>query len=196
MFHNPTRHNMKDILIKPHLTQKVWPQRGLTLGNDMFPSCENGICVKLPYIQTPNLNHGRTMGDYLQPETVTTPSCITFPYNGGHFNFRPGMLPHLPLFYGRDNEDPYPHIGEFESICHTFEDQRCTPEFIRLKHFSFSLKDRAKDWLLNLVPNSVGTWQELQRQFYKEIFLIHRSQALVKQIQNFSQGNEETFTNY
>ena len=31
----------------------------------------------------PNFNHGRTMGDYLQPETVTAPSCITFPYNGG-----------------------------------------------------------------------------------------------------------------
>ena len=101
------------------------------------------------------------MGDYLQQETVTALSCITFPYSEGHFNFRPGMLPLFPLFYGRDNEDPYPYIKEFESVCHTFEDQRCTPELIRLKLFTFSLKDRSKDWLLNLSPNSVGTWQEL-----------------------------------
>ena len=40
----------------------------------------------------------RTMGDYLQPETTTGPSCITFPYNGGNFWFRNHMLSLLLLF--------------------------------------------------------------------------------------------------
>ena len=105
----------------------------------------------------------RTMGDYLQPEATASPSCITYPYNAGVFNFRPGMLSVLPLFYGRDNEDPYPHIRDFEGICHTFEDHRVIPELIRLKLFPFSLKDRAKEWLSNLPSNSIGSWKELQQ---------------------------------
>ena len=96
------------------------------------------------------------------------------------------MLNLLPLFYDRENEDPYPHIQGFQDICNTFDEGLCTKELTKLKLFPFSLKDRAKHWLINLPPNSIGLWQELQKQFYEEFFLMHKTQAVIKKIQNFS----------
>ena len=84
-------------------------------------------------------------------------------------------------------------VLHFQDICNTFDEGSCTRELPRLKLFPFSLKDRAKHWLINLPPNSIGYWQELQKQFYKEFFPMHKTQAIIKEIQNFSQGKNESF---
>ena len=103
------------------------------------------------------------------------------------------MINLLPSFHGMENENPYRHIRDFEELCNTFCDQNWTQELVHLKLFSFSIKDKAKDWFLTLAPNSIGTWQELQDAFLKEFFPIHKTNSLMKQIQNFTQTNEEPF---
>ena len=62
-----------------------------------------------------------------------------------------------------------------------------------LKLFPFSLKDKVKTWLNSLRPRSIGTWQEMQTNFLKKFFPIHRTNALKGQIMNFSQKDNETF---
>src|ERR1043165_5210441 len=101
------------------------------------------------------------------------------------------MIPLLPNFHGLESESPYLHLRDFDEVCATFNDQACTTEIIKLKLFPFSLKDKAKTWLNSLKPRSIGTWQEMQTEFLKKFFSIHKTNALKRQIQNFSQNANE-----
>ncbi|XP_022850805.1 uncharacterized protein LOC111372655 [Olea europaea var. sylvestris] len=135
----------------------------------------------------------RTMRDYLQPPRNSAPSCFIFPLNANNFRFKPGMIPLLPNFHGLESESPYLHLKEFEEVCATFNDQTCPNEIVKLKLFPFSLKDKAKTWLNSLKPRSIGTWQEMQSEFLKKFFPAHKTNALKRQIQNFSQKTNEAY---
>ena len=87
------------------------------------------------------------------------------------------MISLLPKFHGLDSENPYQHLKEFEEVCSTFHDQLCNEETIRLKLFPFSLKDKGKTWLNSLRPRSIGTQQEMQTEFSKKFFPIHKTNA-------------------
>ena len=103
------------------------------------------------------------------------------------------MIPLLPNFYSLDSKSLYLHLKEFDEVCATFDDQTCTNEIVKLKLFPFSLKDKAKNWLNSLKPRSIGTWQEMQAEFLKKFFPTHKTNALKRQIQNFSQNSNEVF---
>lgn len=139
------------------------------------------------------MNNNRTLREYLHPIRTSAPSCIIQPLNAKNFNFKPGMIPLLPHFHGMESKNPYLHIKEFKEVCSTFVDQTCTEEVIRLKLFQFSLKEKAKAWLNSLRSRSIGTWQEMQTEFLKKFFPLHRTNALKRQIMNFSQKESETF---
>jgi hypothetical protein len=144
-----------------------------------------------------NLNHNDppmlSLREYLQTPRSSTPSCIIFSHQGNNFNFKPGIIPLLPKFHGIESENPYLHIKEFEEVCFIFHDQTCSEELVRLKLFSFSLKDKTKTWLNALKPRTTGTWQDMQTEFFKKFFPIHRTNALKRQIINFVQKENETF---
>jgi hypothetical protein len=92
-------------------------------------------------------NRVRTLRDHMNPTRTSAPSCIIFPPNASHFNFKPGIIQLLPSFYGLDLENSYLHLREFEEVCNTYNDLNCSMNTIRLKLFPFSLKDKAKTWL-------------------------------------------------
>jgi hypothetical protein len=64
---------------------------------------------------------------------------------------------------------------------------------IRLEHFPFSLKDKAKTWLQNLSLVSIRVWDEMQQQFLKKFFPSHRTNSFKRQITTFTQKLGETF---
>ena len=69
----------------------------------------------------------------------------------------------LPSFHGLDLENLYLHLREFEEVCNTYNDLNCSMNTIRLKLFSFSLKDKAKTWLQNLRSGFIHAWDEMQQ---------------------------------
>ena len=81
---------------------------------------------------------------------ISAPSCIVFPPDASHFNFKPDIIQLLLTFHGLDLENPYLHLREFEEVCNTYNNLNCSMNTIRLKLFHFSLKDKAKTWLQNL----------------------------------------------
>ena len=97
----------------------------------------------------------RPLGELLALERVETPSCILIPVHRGTFHFRLGMLSMLPTFNGLEGEKAYIHLHEFEQVCNTLSDQTCPRDIIRLMLFPFTLKNKAKPWLLSLRPNSI-----------------------------------------
>ena len=88
-----------------------------------------------------------TLREYLQPTRTSTPSCMIFPTNVGHFDIKPGVIQLLPKFHGLDSESPYLHLKEFEEVCATLHTQNISDDTIRLKLLSFSLKEKVKTWL-------------------------------------------------
>ena len=56
----------------------------------------------------------RTLQDYLHPPRTTTPSCIMFPPNIQHQEFKLGMIQLLQTFHGLDRENSYVHLGNLK----------------------------------------------------------------------------------
>jgi hypothetical protein len=108
-------------------------------------------------------NRFRTLRDHMNPTTKIVPSCIVFPPDASHFNFKPDIIQLLPTFHGLDLENPYLHLREFEEVCNTYNDLNCSMNTIRLKLFPFSLKDKVKTWLQNLRSRSIHAWDEMQQ---------------------------------
>ena len=105
------------------------------------------------------------------------------------------MFQHIPSFHGMDSENPYLHLKDFEEVCATFKEANTDEEVMRLKLFPFSLKDKGKNWLNALRPNSIQSWQDLQAEFLKKFFPVHRTNALRRAISNFHQKKKKVFTN-
>jgi hypothetical protein len=95
-------------------------------------------------------NHIITIRDHINLTRTSAPSCIVFPPDASHFNFKSDIIQLLPTFHGLDLENLYLHLREFEEVCNTYNDLNCNMNTIRLKLFPFSLKDKAKTWLQNL----------------------------------------------
>jgi len=138
-------------------------------------------------------NRVRTLRDHVNPTRTNAPSCIVFPPDASHFNFKPDIIQLLHSFHGLDLENSYLHLREFEEVCNTYDDLNCSMNTIRLKLFSFLLKDKAKTWLQNLRPGSIRAWDEMQLQFFKKFFPSHRTNSFERQIITFTQKSGETF---
>ena len=136
--------------------------------------------------------HQKTLNDYLHPTRTATPSCIMFPPNMPHLDFKPGMIQLLPTFHGLENENPYLHVREFEEVVATFHNRADVVDLARLKFFPFSLKDKAKSWLHSLRPRSIATWEEMTTAFFHKHFPHHKTNGLKRQISTFSQKDTET----
>ncbi|XP_058217278.1 uncharacterized protein LOC131328345 [Rhododendron vialii] len=114
----------------------------------------------------------RTLRDYLTPERgphvspIVIPTCTA----ANAFAFKPEYHRVIPEFRGRELEDPYAHIREFETIVSTFVTGPGQLDQARLKLFPFSLKDKAKQWFHSLKVRSLLTWGEVQDVFTTKFF--------------------------
>ena len=92
--------------------------------------------------------------EYAQPSIDGTASCIRKPavQAKNYVN----MIQNSVQFDGLPNEDPNLHIAYFLDICDMFRVNGVPDDAIRLRLFSFSLKDRAKEWLNSLPAGSIS----------------------------------------
>ena len=68
------------------------------------------------------------------------------------------------------SEDHNARIANFLEICDIFKPDGVTDDTIRLRLFSFSLKDKAKSWLISLPATSITTWDALAHKFLAKYF--------------------------
>jgi len=80
-------------------------------------------------------NRVRTLRDHMNPTRTSAPSCISFPPDASHFNFKPCIIKLLPTFLGLDLENPYLYLREFEEVCNTYNNLNCSMNTIILKLF-------------------------------------------------------------
>ncbi|CAN6552304.1 unnamed protein product [Malus baccata var. baccata] len=67
---------------------------------------------------------------------------------------------------------------------------------LKMKAFPFSLSEKAKDWLYELAPRTVTSWESMKRAFLEKFFPTSRVILLRKKISGIQQSQGESFPSY
>ncbi|XP_026410828.1 uncharacterized protein LOC113306058 [Papaver somniferum] len=120
----------------------------------------------------------RSLKDYMYPTRASQPSCIVLPETAGQFELKASTIHMLHVFRGVDAENPYHHVREFEEICGTLRFTQMPEESLKLRLFPFYLKEKAKSWLYSLQPESIRTWDDLTKEFFRKFFQNHKTATI------------------
>ncbi|CAN6704231.1 unnamed protein product [Malus baccata var. baccata] len=93
-------------------------------------------------------------------------------------------------------EDPNKHLKEFEVVCSSMTPVNVDGNTLKMKAFPFSLMDKAKDWLYELAPGTVTSWESMKRAFLEKFFPTSRIILLRKKISRIQQEEGESFPTY
>ncbi|CAN6711680.1 unnamed protein product [Malus baccata var. baccata] len=93
-------------------------------------------------------------------------------------------------------EDPNKHLKEFEVVCSSMTPVNVDGSILKMKAFPFSLLEKAKDWLYELAPGTVTSWESMKRAFLEKIFPTSRVILLHKRIRGIQQNQGESFPTY
>ncbi|CAN6576809.1 unnamed protein product [Malus baccata var. baccata] len=93
-------------------------------------------------------------------------------------------------------EEPNKHLKEFEVVCSSMTPINVDGSILMMKAFPFSLMDKAKDWLYELAPGTVTSWESMKRDFLEKFFPTSRVILLRKRISGIQQEEGESFPTY
>ncbi|KAM1121581.1 hypothetical protein ACFX19_003285 [Malus domestica] len=129
-----------------------------------------------------------------------TPLCIQYPAAAQgkteDFELKSSLLHHIPKYHGLSMEDPNKHLKEFEVVCSSMTPINVDGSILKMKAFPFSLMDKAKDWLYELAPGTVTSWESMKRAFLEKFFPTSRVILLRKRISGIQQEEGESFPTY
>ncbi|XP_010247770.1 PREDICTED: uncharacterized protein LOC104590728 [Nelumbo nucifera] len=138
----------------------------------------------------------RTLRELAAPILNQQPLCIEYPTLEVAFELKSGLVQLLLVFHGFPGEDPHKHFKEFHVVCSSMKPQGMIEEQVKLIAFSFTLRDKAKDWLYILPPGSIRTWDEMNRVFLDKYFPASRAANIRKEICGIRQSSDETLYEY
>ena len=128
------------------------------------------------------------------------PLCIQYPTAAQgkteEFELKSSLLHHIPKYHGLSMEDPNKHLKEFEVVCSSMTPVNVDGRILKMKAFPFSLMEKAKDWLYELAPGTVTSWESMKRAFLEKFFPTSRVILLRKRISGIEQNEGETFPAY
>ncbi|KAM2504178.1 hypothetical protein PS1_038121 [Malus domestica] len=128
------------------------------------------------------------------------PLCIQYPMAAqgktNEFKLKSSLLHHIPKYHGLSTEDPNKHLKEFEVVCSSMTPINVDGNILMMKAFPFSFLERAKDWLYELAPGTVTSWESMKRAFLEKFFPTSRVILLRKKISGIQQNQGESFPTY
>ncbi|KAM2388571.1 hypothetical protein ACFXTH_038001 [Malus domestica] len=138
----------------------------------------------------------RTLRELAMPNTDQQPLCITYPNAGGGFELKSGMIHYLPKFHGFSTEDANKHLMEFHVVCSGMRPANMEEEQVKLRAFPFTIEAKAKEWLYNLPPGSMNTWNQVKHAFLEQYFPATKAASIRKDICAIRQQHGEPFGEY
>ncbi|KAK3205403.1 hypothetical protein Dsin_019449, partial [Dipteronia sinensis] len=69
----------------------------------------------------------------------------------------------------------------------------CQKDQLRMRCFSYYMKDKAKQWLMALTLGSLTTWQEVERKFFDKFFPVWKTKEIRGRIATFVEEDREPF---
>ncbi|KAM1404659.1 hypothetical protein ACFX2I_013122 [Malus domestica] len=128
------------------------------------------------------------------------PLCIQYPRAApdktAEFELKSSLLHHIPKYHGLSMEDLNKHLKEFEVVCSSMTPVNVDESILKMKAFPFSLLEKAKDWLYELAPGTVTSWESMKRAFLEKFFPTSRVILLRKRISGIQQDEGESFPTY
>src|SRR4051812_19021195 len=94
-------------------------------------------------------------------------------------------------FSGISTEDAASHLNNFVEICEMQKYRDIDGDIVKLKLFPFSLRGRAKDWLLSLPRNSIDSWVKCKDDFIRKYYPPAKIISLRSDIMKFRQSDGE-----
>ena len=134
-----------------------------------------------------------SLRDIQRPVIGTSPSCIRLSPAARNYELKNIHFNMLPSFNGLPSEDPLTFLREFYTTIQTFPLHGLTEDELRMRCFPYTLKDRAKTWLINLPEGSLGTWEEVYEKFMMKYYSPQKTVELRNKICSFSQMEGEPF---
>ncbi|KAD7478085.1 hypothetical protein E3N88_01221 [Mikania micrantha] len=139
----------------------------------------------------------RMISDFAKPSLGGLEPSITRPtVEANNFEIKSSiiqMVQNTVQFDGKDHEDPNLHIAGFLEICATFKINGASDDAIRLRLFPFTLRDRAKAWLISLPSGCITTWNQMSEKFFEKYFPPEKTAKLRARILSSQQDDGETF---
>ncbi|CAL2238308.1 unnamed protein product [Prunus armeniaca] len=99
-------------------------------------------------------------------------------------------LPEFILFSGNRQTSSIEHIGRFTAQC-----RKANSDAQRLRLFVHSLTGTAFSWFINLPPNSVRDWSDMERIFHEHFYQTNR-EITVAELARMSQASDESPRDY
>ena len=94
-------------------------------------------------------------------------------------------------FSGVSTDDAAVHLNNFVELCEMQKYKDIDEDLIKLKLFPFSLRGRAKEWLLSLPRNSIDSWSKCKDAFIGKYYPLAKIISLRSSIMNFKQSDNE-----
>ena len=153
----------------------------LPIDPEIEKTCKRNRKEKQQRIEGATMAEERPLLDYVLPTTNGyRPAIVSPAIENRGFEIKTGMINMIQQnqFAGGPTEDPNEHLANFNELCGTFHIQNISVDAIRLRLFSFSLRDRAKIWLQSLPAGSITTWEELCAKFLAKFFPFEKTARL------------------
>ena len=94
-------------------------------------------------------------------------------------------------FSGASTDDAASHLNNFVELCDMQKYKEVESDIIKLKLFPFSLRGRAKEWLLSLPKNSIDSRIKCKDAFIEKYYPPAKIIQLRSNIMNFRQFDTE-----
>ena len=144
----------------------------------------------------PNPPQELTLRQMMETDITHTHLAIVYPANRQGIELKSSFIHQLTKFHGLDREDPQRHLKSFHMICVSMLPDNVTLDDFKLTAFPLTLEDKAREWLFNLPPGSIHTWEELLKAFNSKFYPTSRISSQRSDILWIHQGENETFHDF
>ncbi|KAJ9553908.1 hypothetical protein OSB04_017953 [Centaurea solstitialis] len=160
------------LFIKEFMIRRSQAKKKLIFDPEIEATCRRQNAERLKKLKELRMADERTLKDFVQPRFSST-SSIAMPTSTAHnYEIKTSLINFVMMdrFGGLPMENPSKYLNSFIEKCSTLRINGLDEEAIRLKLFSFSLKDGAKEWLEGHEPNFFTTWDALAKAFITRYF--------------------------
>src|SRR4051812_4786634 len=123
---------------------------------------------------------------------VSTPIAPPAP-DATFYEIKPALLNLVMIeqFSGASSHDAAAHLNNFVELCEMQQHKDVDEDIIKLQLFPFSLRGKAKEWLLSLPRNSIDSWTKCKDAFIGKYYPPSKIIFMRSDIMKFKQLDNE-----
>ena len=161
----------------------------------LVPALAVAVVFGLPTFAKMNSTENTKLCDFASinnNDFLNTPIAPPAP-DATFYEIKPALL-NLVMreqFSSAGSDDPAAHLNSFVELCEMQKYKDVVGVIIKLKIFPFSLRGKAKEWLLSLPKNSIDSWTKCKDAFIGKYYPPAKIISMRSDIMKFKQLDSE-----